>query len=176
MSFLPHIGDNLICSNQRGITLLSIPGKLIALILSQSSIHAVRSKRRVQQVSVVPGHSTFSAARLPKKVNAFRHSLFLSILQLLSVALIAIVTGRFFRTCICLKSYADCTRCFYQHTELCLPRKCFIGSSLHWLRYTPRLCLVYELFNLTVNRSCCRCRPRHLCCYRLNSESNATID
>ena len=78
---LAHIGDNLICSNQRGITLLSIPGKLIALILSQPSIHAVRSKRQVQQVNVVPGHSIFSATRLPKKVSAFRHMAFVTFID-----------------------------------------------------------------------------------------------
>ena len=81
---LAHIDDNLICSNQRDITLLSIPGKLTALLLSHPSVHVERSERRVQQVSVFPGHSTFSAARLPKKVSAFRHKAFVTFIDFIA--------------------------------------------------------------------------------------------
>ena len=40
-------GDRLTCANHRGITLLSIPGKLLALILLHRSVSAIRSRRRI---------------------------------------------------------------------------------------------------------------------------------
>ena len=60
-------GDQLVCKNHRGITLLSIPGKLFARILLTRAIPAIRSRRRPQQAGFMPGRSTtdhISALRL----------------------------------------------------------------------------------------------------------------
>ena len=43
LPFWKRKGDRLTCVNHRGITLLSIPGKLLALILLRRSVSAIRS-------------------------------------------------------------------------------------------------------------------------------------
>ena len=76
LPFWKHKGDRLICSNHRGITLLSIPGKLFTLILLARAIPAVRSRRCPEQAGFMPNRSTIdhiSAVRLiTEKAREFR--------------------------------------------------------------------------------------------------------
>ena len=69
-------GDQLVCKNHRGITLLSIPGKLFTRILLSRALPAIRSRRRPQQAGFMPNRSTtdqISALRLMiEKVREFR--------------------------------------------------------------------------------------------------------
>ena len=67
LPFWKSKGDQLVCSNHRGITLLSIPGKLFTRILLSRAIPAIRSNRRPQQAGFMPNRSTtdhISALRL----------------------------------------------------------------------------------------------------------------
>uniref|UniRef100_A0A3B3HVR8 ribonuclease H n=1 Tax=Oryzias latipes TaxID=8090 RepID=A0A3B3HVR8_ORYLA len=60
-------GDKLTCNNHRGITLLSIPGKLFTRILLNRALPAIRSSRRPEQAGFMPNRSTtdhISAVRL----------------------------------------------------------------------------------------------------------------
>ena len=51
-------GDKLVCSNHRGITLLSIPGKVFTRVLLSRSLPAIRCYRRPQQAGFIPNRST----------------------------------------------------------------------------------------------------------------------
>ncbi|KAI8486243.1 hypothetical protein Bbelb_359590 [Branchiostoma belcheri] len=67
LPFWKRKGDQLVCSNHRGITLLSIPGKLFTRILLARAISLIRSSRRPQQAGFMPNRSTIdhiSALRL----------------------------------------------------------------------------------------------------------------
>ena len=76
LPFWKRKGDQLVCSNHRGITLLSIPGKLFTRILLSRAIPALHSHRRPQQAGFMPNRSTtdhISALRLLiEKVREFR--------------------------------------------------------------------------------------------------------
>ena len=76
LPFWKHKGDQLTCSNHRGITLLSIPGKLFTRILLTRALPATRSRRRQQQAGFMPNRSTtdhISALRLiMEKAREFR--------------------------------------------------------------------------------------------------------
>ncbi|CAH1233196.1 Hypp638 [Branchiostoma lanceolatum] len=76
LPFWKRKGDQLVCSNHRGITLLSIPGKLFTRILLTRAIPAIRSRRRLQQAGFMPNCSTtdhISALRLAiEKAREFR--------------------------------------------------------------------------------------------------------
>ena len=65
--------DRLTCANHRGITLLSIPGKLLALILFRRSVSAIRSRRRIQQAGFMSWRSTvdhiFALRKIIEKCN-----------------------------------------------------------------------------------------------------------
>ncbi len=67
LPFWKRKGDRLVCGNHRGITLLSIPGKLFTRILLTRALPAIRSSRRPQQAGFMPNRSTtdqISAVRL----------------------------------------------------------------------------------------------------------------
>ena len=67
LPFWKHKGEKLDCANYRGITLLSIPGKLFTRILLTRALPAIRSSRRPQQAGFMPSRSTtdhISALRL----------------------------------------------------------------------------------------------------------------
>lgn len=67
LPFCKRKGDRLVCGNHRGITLLSIPGKLFTRILLTRALPAIRSSRRLQQAGFMPNRSTvdqISAVRL----------------------------------------------------------------------------------------------------------------
>ncbi|XP_065571615.1 uncharacterized protein LOC136034392 [Artemia franciscana] len=53
-------GSRRICSNYRGITLLSVPGKLFVMTLLDRWTTFLRSKRRIQQAGFMPGRSSRS--------------------------------------------------------------------------------------------------------------------
>ena len=76
LPFWKRKGDRMICSNHRGITLLSIPGKIFTRILLTRALPAIRSCRRPQQAGFMPGRSTIdhiSAVRLMvEKAYEFR--------------------------------------------------------------------------------------------------------
>ncbi|CAH1242627.1 Hypp6909 [Branchiostoma lanceolatum] len=76
LPFWKRKGDQLVCSNHRGITLLSIPGKLFTRILLTRAIPAIRSRRRLQQAGFMPNRSTMdhiSALRLAiEKAREYR--------------------------------------------------------------------------------------------------------
>ncbi|CAH1248421.1 Hypp8135 [Branchiostoma lanceolatum] len=73
LPFWKRKGDQLVCSNHRGITLLSIPRKLFNRILLT---RAIRSRRRLQQAGFMPNRSTtehMSTLRLAiEKAREFR--------------------------------------------------------------------------------------------------------
>ena len=73
LPFWKRKGDRLTCANHRGITLLSIPGKLLALILLRRSVSAIRSRRCIQQAGFMPGRSTidqiFALRQIIEKCN-----------------------------------------------------------------------------------------------------------
>ncbi|KAL1273454.1 hypothetical protein QQF64_029316 [Cirrhinus molitorella] len=67
LPFWKRKGDRLVCGNHRGITLLSIPGKLFTRILLTRALPAIRSSRHPQQAGFMPNRSTIdhiSAVRL----------------------------------------------------------------------------------------------------------------
>lgn len=76
LPFWKRKGDQLTCSNHRGITLLSIPIKLFTRILLTRALPATRSRRRQQQAGFMPNRSTtdhISALRLLiEKAREFR--------------------------------------------------------------------------------------------------------
>jgi len=51
-------GDKLVCSNHRGVTFLSIPGKVFTRVLLSRSLPAIRRYRRPQQAGFMPNRST----------------------------------------------------------------------------------------------------------------------
>lgn len=51
-------GDQKVCSNYRGITLLSVPGKVFTRILLQRALPALRARRRPEQAGFMPNRST----------------------------------------------------------------------------------------------------------------------
>lgn len=76
LPFWKRKGDRLVCSNHRGITLLSIPGKLFTRILLTRALSKIRDSRRPQQAGFMPNRSTtdhISALRLLiEKYREFR--------------------------------------------------------------------------------------------------------
>jgi len=80
LPFWKRKGDKLVCSNHRGITLLSIPGKdftySVARVLLGRSLPAISCYRRPQQVGFLPNRSTIdqiSSLRLIiEKTREFR--------------------------------------------------------------------------------------------------------
>ena len=88
LPFWKHKGERLVCSNYRGITLLSIPGKLFTRILLTRALPAIRSRRRPQQAGFMPSRSTtdhISALRLLiEKAREFRkdRSLYIAFIDL----------------------------------------------------------------------------------------------
>ena len=76
LPFWKHKGERLQCANYRGITLLSIPGKLFTRVLLTRALPAIRSRRRPQQAGFMPSRSTIdhiSALRLTiEKAREFR--------------------------------------------------------------------------------------------------------
>lgn len=76
LPFWKRKGDRLVCGNHRGITLLSIPGKVFTRILLSRALPAIRSRRRPQQAGFMPNRSTtdhISAVRLLiEKTREFR--------------------------------------------------------------------------------------------------------
>ena len=79
LPFWKRNGDRVTCASHRGITLLSIPGKLLALILLRRSVSAIRSRRRIQQADVIPGCSTidqiFALRQIIEKYNEHNRTL-----------------------------------------------------------------------------------------------------
>ena len=58
LPFWKRKGDMHVCSNHRGITLLSIPGKLFSRILIDRARPAMYHHRRIHQSGFMPGRST----------------------------------------------------------------------------------------------------------------------
>jgi len=75
-------GSKSICSNYRGITLLSVPGKLFAMTLLDRCTSILRRKRRVQQARFMPGRSTveqiFTMRQLIEKTREFRRNAYVA--------------------------------------------------------------------------------------------------
>ena len=75
-------GSKSICSNYRGITLLSVPGKLFAMTLLDRCTSILRRKRRVQQAGFMPGRSTveqiFTMRQLIEKTKEFRRKAYVA--------------------------------------------------------------------------------------------------
>ena len=71
--------------NHRGITLLSIPGKRLALILLRIFVSAIRSRRRIQQAGFMPGRSTidqiFALRQIIEKCNEHNRTLYIAFLD-----------------------------------------------------------------------------------------------
>ena len=88
LPFWKRKGDQHVCSNHRGITLLSIPGKLFTRILLSRALPAIRSRRRIQQAGFMPNRSTIdhiSALRLlVEKAREYRQGreLFIAFIDL----------------------------------------------------------------------------------------------
>ena len=76
LPFWKRKGDALTCSNYRGITLLSIPGKTFAMVVINRAIPAMHHHRRPHQAGIMPERSTtdhISAIRfLAEKAREFR--------------------------------------------------------------------------------------------------------
>jgi hypothetical protein len=85
LPFWKHKGDRLECSNHRGITLLSIPGKLFACILLNRSLPAVRGNRRKEQAGFMPGQSTinqiFALRQIIEKAIEFQQPLYIAFID-----------------------------------------------------------------------------------------------
>ena len=58
LPFWKRKGDKHICDNYRGITLLSVPGKLFTRILLKRALMAIQGSRRPQQAGFMPNRST----------------------------------------------------------------------------------------------------------------------
>ena len=58
LPFWKNKGDKHTCDNHRGITLLSVPGKLFTRILLSRALAAIRRHRRPQQAGFTPNRST----------------------------------------------------------------------------------------------------------------------
>ena len=75
-------GSRQICSNYRGITLLSVPGKLFAMSLLDRCSTFLRRKRRVQQAGFMPGRSTteqmFTMRQLIEKTREFHQKAYIA--------------------------------------------------------------------------------------------------
>ena len=88
LPFWKRKGDALTCSNHRGITLLSIPGKTFARVVINRAIPAMHHHRRPHQAGFMPGRSTtdhISAIRLlAEKAREFRkdRALFIAFINL----------------------------------------------------------------------------------------------
>ena len=88
LPFWKRKGDALTCSNHRGITLLSIPGKTFARVVINRAIPAMHHHRRPHQAGIMPGRSTtdhISAIRLlAEKAREFRkgRALFIAFIDL----------------------------------------------------------------------------------------------
>ena len=88
LPFWKRKGDALTCSINRGITLLSIPGKTFARVVINRAIPAMHHHRRPHQAGFMPGLSTtdhISAIRfLAEKAREFRkyRTLFIDFLDI----------------------------------------------------------------------------------------------
>ena len=71
LPFWKRKGDRLTCANHRGITILPMPGKRLALILLRRSVSAIRSRRRNSKLASYPGAQPlvryFPSDKLSKK-------------------------------------------------------------------------------------------------------------
>ena len=69
-------GSRRVCSNYRGVTLLSVPRKLIIMTLLDRCTTFLRSQRRIQQVGFIPRRSTveqiFTMRQLIEKTREFQ--------------------------------------------------------------------------------------------------------
>ena len=78
LPFLKNKGNKEVCSNHRGITLLSIPGKLFAMILLERIIPTFHNHRRSEQAGFTAGRSTtkpiFAIRQIIEKSKEFNKS------------------------------------------------------------------------------------------------------
>jgi sorting nexin-29 len=75
-------GSRSDCSNYRGITLLSVPGKLFAMTLIDRSTQFIRKCRRIQQAGFMPNRSTteqiFTVRQVIEKAREFQRTAYLA--------------------------------------------------------------------------------------------------
>ena len=78
LPFWKNKGNKEVCSNHRGITLLSIPGKLFAMILLERIRGTFHNHRRSEQAGFTAGRSTteqiFAIRQIIEKSKEFNKS------------------------------------------------------------------------------------------------------
>jgi len=134
LPFWKKKGDKLVCSNNRGITLLSIPGKFFTRVLLSRSLPAIRCYRRPQQADFMPNRSMIdqiSALRpITEKTREFRKGrhLYIAFIDLKAAfdsadhaslwAILACigVPGKILR--LCKKLYGDSQSCVHMNGKL----------------------------------------------------------
>ena len=81
------------CSNYRGITLLSVPGKVFAHIILARIKPTLLSHRRPQQSGFTPGRSTFdriaTLCNIAQRRQDFGHPTFAAFISVLHLTLLA---------------------------------------------------------------------------------------
>ncbi len=85
LPFLKNKGNKDVCSNHRGITLLSIPGKLFAMILLERIRPTFYNHRRLGQAGFTAGRSTtehiFAIRQIIEKSKEFNKSTYIAFID-----------------------------------------------------------------------------------------------
>ena len=85
LPFWKNKGNEEVCSNHRDITLLSIPGKLFAMILLECIRPTFHNHRRLKQAGFTAGRSTtehiFSIRQIIEKSNEFNRSTYIAFID-----------------------------------------------------------------------------------------------
>ena len=85
LPFWKNKGNKEVCSNHRGITLLSIPGKLFAMILLERIRPTFHNHRRSEQAGFTAGRSTteqiFAIRQIIEKSKEFNKSTYIAFID-----------------------------------------------------------------------------------------------
>ena len=85
LPFWKNKGNKDVCSNHRGITLLSIPGKLFAMILLERIRPTFHNHRRSEQAGFTAGRSTteqcFAIRQIIEKSKEFNKSTYIAFID-----------------------------------------------------------------------------------------------
>ena len=85
LPFWKNKGNKEVCSNHRGITLLSIPGKLFAMILLERIRPTFHNHRRSEQAGFTAGRSTteqiFAIRQIKEKSKEFNKSTYIAFID-----------------------------------------------------------------------------------------------
>ena len=146
--FWKNKGNEEVCSNHRGITLLSIPGKLFAMILLERIRPTFHNHCRSEQVGFTAGRSTteqiFALRQIIEKSKEYISlpTLLLSTSKLPLTQCPVIPCGKFFKSVAPpTQTFCSCASIVHRHPQCGAPRFFSVRRVHHWDWREARLSL-----------------------------------